>query len=137
MIAMKGGTLMSGMTAAELGSMRNHFGLLTEDHRSVRPEAFREFLGRGISQTDLAKMLHVPRATSYQKAIKLPAEFMRDCIVPIAMAADLACDILGSKEEARQWMLAPNSYYFGKTPFDVCLLGNGTAVIEFLRQKLG
>jgi len=33
--------------------------------------------------------------------------------------------------------LAPNSYYFGKSPFDVCLLGDGRVVIEFLLRKLG
>lgn len=127
----------SFLTAQDLGGLRNHFNLLTDDHRSVRPEALREFLGAGLPQTEVAKILGVPRATSYQKAVKLSPEFMRDNMVPIAMAADLAFDLLGSKDEARRWMLAPNSYYFGKSPFDVCLLGDGRTVIEFLMLRLG
>jgi uncharacterized protein (DUF2384 family) len=125
------------LTALDLGSLRDHFNLLTKDHRSVRPESLQEFLGGGLPQTELARMLGVPRSTSYQKTVKLSQEFMRNNIVPIAMAADLAVDLLTSKEEARRWMLAPNSYYFGKSPFDVCLLGDGRVVIEFLLRKLG
>jgi hypothetical protein len=84
----------------------------------------------------MSELLGIPRSASYQKTIKLPKE-MAFNIIAIAMAADLASELLSSEDEGRRWMLAPNSYYFGQSPFDVCLLGNGKAVIEFLQQKLG
>ena len=122
-------------TAVDYGSIRNSFNLLTDDHKSIRTDALQEFLGKDIPKTEMSKLLGIPRASTYQSSIKLSAGTLKS-MVAIAMAADLAVDLLNSTDEARRWMLAPNSYYFGQSPFDVCLLGNGKAVIEFLKQKL-
>lgn len=123
--------------AQDLGGIKNHFNILTDDFQAVQPEALRDFLGPGIPQTELAKILGVPRSSVYQKKVKLSSAFIREKIVPIAVAADLALEIFKSEDEARRWMLAPNSYYLGKSPFDVCLSGGGSTVIQFLGRKLG
>jgi uncharacterized protein (DUF2384 family) len=127
---------MSAQSAIDFGSIRNRFNLLTDDHRSLRTDALEQFLGKDVPKKEMAELLGIPRSTTYQKTIKLPKELAFN-IIAIAMAADLATELLNSEDEARRWMLAPNSYYFGQSPFDVCLLGNGRTVIEFLKQKLG
>ena len=65
-------------------------------------------------------------------------DFIEKHLIPIVWAADIAYELFeGDKEKARTWMLTPNSYFFGKSPFNVCLVGEGKAVIELLLERSG
>lgn len=120
------------------GSIKNTFGILNNDLSKVQPGKLREFVGKSMSPGELADKLSKPRGSMYKDTVKLPREFIEDKLIPVVVASDLACELFeNNQEEARIWMLTPNSYFFGKSPFNKCLLGEGEAVIEFLAERLG
>jgi len=125
------------MTPEDLGALKDHFGLLSEDHNSLNLAELRSFLGDTLTKADLAKSLGISRTRLYEKQVKLSKEFMRTKMIPIIQTADLAYEIFKNEESTRRWILSPNSYFFGKSPLEVCLLGEGPELINFLNRKLG
>jgi hypothetical protein len=126
------------MEAMHLGQMKNRFDILDAKQNMIRPKKLRDFLGGTVGVDELALTLGKSRAALYRESIKLSKDFIEKHLIPIVWAADIAYELFeGDKEKARSWMLTPNSYFFGKSPFNVCLVGEGKAVIELLLERSG
>lgn len=118
--------------------LKNSFGILTPDFQAIEAKGLKKFLGEDrFKPADLSKSLGVARTTLYEKRIKVSHEFIKDKLIPIALSAELAAELLEDMEKGRLWVLTPNSYFFGKSPFEMCLLGDGKAVLELLQARLG
>jgi hypothetical protein len=129
---------MQNLDLPDSGAFRNLFGLMSKDHKKLRTDEFRRFLGgEDVSRSEVAQLLKIPRTTAYETELRLPRDFVMAKLLPFAMASDLAFDLFRDKERARMWMITPNSFFFAKSPLDVCLVGDGQAVLEFLHERLG
>lgn len=127
------------MSAAhDYGEIKNTFNILNGSMDKLRPPKLKEFVGDSFTTAELAKKVRRTRAAMYKEETHLPKDFIEQYLVPIVIASDLAVDLFqGDLEEARRWVLTPNSYFFGKSPFNVCLLGDGKFIIDFLVERLG
>ncbi len=118
--------------------LKNSFGILTSDFQAIESKGFKKFLGEDrFKPADLSKSLGIGRTTLYEKRIKVSHKFIKEKLIPIALSAEMAAELLGDMEKGRLWVLTPNSYFFGKSPFEVSLLGDGKAVLELLQSRLG
>lgn len=124
-------------TIQDLGSIKDYFGLLSKDKRHINPIQFRDFMGPYTTMTDVARTLKVQRTALYKEEARVSEEFVKNKLVFIALSADLAKELLGNREKAREWVLTPNSFFFGMSPFEVCLEGSGKTVVEFLLERSG
>jgi len=116
--------------------LRNDFGILTPDLQAIESQGLKKFLGKGrFKPSELSKSFNIGRTTFYESRIKVSHEFIKEKLIPIALAAEIAADLFKDMEKGRLWMLTPNSYFFGKSPFEVCLLGDGRAVLELLESR--
>jgi hypothetical protein len=126
------------MEALDLNQIKNRFGILDAKQNMVRPQKLREFIGGAMGVDELAHSLGKSRASMYRNSIKLNRDFIEKYLIPIVWASDIAYELFdGDKEKARTWMLTPNSFFFGKSPFNVCLVGDGKAVIDLLLERSG
>ncbi|MBP9709222.1 MAG: hypothetical protein KBD78_16425 [Oligoflexales bacterium] len=118
--------------------IQNKFGLLNDRLNRVRPPKLREFLGDEYTAEEVAKKIGKSRPSMYKPEIQLSKDFIEKYLIPVVISSDLAIKLFNNKkEDARLWMLTPNSFFFGKSPFNLCLLGDGKEVISFLRERLG
>ncbi len=116
--------------------LRNDFGILTSDFQAIESKGLKKFLGEDrYKPEELAKSFGIGRTTFYEPRIKVSHEFIKEKLIPIALAAEIAADLFQDMEKGRLWVLTPNSYFFGKSPFEVCLLGDGRAVLELLDSR--
>jgi uncharacterized protein (DUF2384 family) len=51
--------------------------------------------------------------------------------------ADLVQELLKDEEATKKWLMEPNDYFFGNTPLEVCLRGDGQLLVDYLLKKLG
>lgn len=124
---------------AEIGKIENQFGLLEPPQKGTGwsklvPEKFREFVMPTVSAQELANRLGVSRGAMYKSQLGIDTAFLKERILPLVLSADVACHVFQNKEKAREWMVSPNAYFFGQTPVDVCLQGDGQGVIELLQR---
>ncbi len=126
------------MQSNAFNEITNQFGIMDMKTHTLRPLKLRDFVGGTHGVDELAGMFQKSRASMYRESVKLDRKFIEDYLVPIVWAADRAYELFDKdKERARAWMLEPNSYFFGKSPFNMCLLGKGEAVREFLNERSG
>ena len=98
----------------------------------------KDFVGDSFTTAELAKKVKRTRAAMYKEETPLSKDFIEQFLVPIVISSDHAVELFnGDLEEARRWVLTPNSYFFGKSPFNACLLGDGKHIIDFLVERLG
>lgn len=122
----------------DYGALENHFGLLTSDKQSIDTEEFRGFIEpTGMSIGELSKSMGLSRTSLYSKKLKLSKKDISSRIIPFVIAADLAFELFNDEAKAKAWLLTPNTIFFGKSPFQVSLLGDGKAVIDQLLTWLG
>lgn len=122
------------------GSLKNAFGLLSQDRSKLQTKPFLDFISLGDSRpdmTELSRKLDVARTALYQKELRLSKTDIQERILPFVAAADLAVEIFKDLERAREWMLAPNQHFFGLSPFQVAMRKEGRVVCELLLKWLG
>jgi hypothetical protein len=73
----------------------------------------------------------------YSETVTLTKDFMKMKMIPVIQVADLAHELFKNDDLTKRWILSPNSYFFGKSPLEVCLIGEGSILINFLNRKLG
>jgi hypothetical protein len=129
--------MRTGMLEQGYGQMRDVYGLLSPDHRSIKPASVKEFVAPRLNVSALAKTLEVPRTSLYEKTSPLSDEWIKKRIIPLVLSADIAFELFKDREKARLWMITENAYFFGQSPFDLCLKGEGEKVIKFLMQRAG
>lgn len=124
--------------AHDYGEIKNTFEILNSSLDKLRPPKLKDFVGDSFTTAELAKKVKRTRAAMYKEETHLSKDFIEQFLVPIVISSDLAVELFhGDLEEARRWVLTPNSYFFGKSPFNVCLLGDGKHIIDFLVERLG
>lgn len=128
--------MLARVDAEQIGSMKNRLRLLSDDRKSINMSAWENVTG--LRRTETSRALGVSRTATYRsKAIPVKKETL-DKVVRLAFAADLAFEILGENvEETRKWIMSPNQHFFGDSPFEVCMRGDGQDVIRWLLIKLG
>ena len=129
------GVCMITALGENYGQIRNRFGLLSKDNKRLETKKFLEFL-EGEKINTIAQETGVPRTTFYQKSFILKDE-VQERLIPFVIAADLALDLFDDYEQARMWIMTPNEYFFGKSPFQMAMRKQGEAVIILLRKWLG
>jgi uncharacterized protein (DUF2384 family) len=119
----------------DLGTIRNHLHLLTEDRRHLRADAFRSVTG--LSPSEMARSLGVHRPRLYQSEIALERD-LRKRILTLVRALDLAYELLGKDAgKTRVWVMAPNDFFGDDSPFEVIMQGHGNQVVDFLLERAG
>ena len=128
-----------GLRQQNVGEIKNYFGLLTKDFQKVDGVNYRKFLNGHFTSEEAAKKINKKsRASIYHEEISIPKDFIEKYLVPIVIAADYAYLLFDKDaERAKNWILLPNSYFFGRSPFNICIEGNGQEVILFLKDRLG
>ncbi|MCX7977494.1 MAG: hypothetical protein N2578_00665 [Bdellovibrionaceae bacterium] len=121
----------------ELGRIKNYLGILSADKKSVRPDVLRGVTGLGA--TELARQTSFTRQQLYEEKLplKLSDKLMRR-IIHLVIATDEAFELLNhNHQETALWLMEPNAAFFGATPFEVCLRGDGEELIKWLRTRSG
>ncbi|NJL24960.1 MAG: hypothetical protein HC902_07150 [Calothrix sp. SM1_5_4] len=123
--------------AAKYGAIRNALGLLTDDHKSLIPSKFLEVTKLGPAEAERAT--GGQRTAFYRSTIPLkPSNKLTKKVTELVVMTDLAYELMGNSiEETAKWLMAPNSLLFGRSPFQVCMEGNATLLIEWLIDRLG
>ena len=73
-------------TAAGLGAIRNSLGILSDDHRRIRPRALRNVTR--LSPTRLSEILHVQRSNVYRDEIPIP-KAIHEKVIHLVLVTDL------------------------------------------------
>ena len=125
------------MTASDLGTIKNRLGLLNEQRNAFYPNRLLEITGE--TPTTASKMLKIPRANFYKEKIPLKRDkILEKKIIDFVIAGDLAFELLNqNKNETLIWLTSPNAEFFGDSPFEICLRGDGKKIIEWLLVRLG
>lgn len=117
------------------GEIGNKFGLLTKDFRRLETHKFLEFL-EGEKINTIAKEVGVPRTNLYQKNFILKDK-VQERLIALVIASDLSFELFADYEKARLWIMTPNEYFFGKTPFQAIMRNQSESVINLLKKWLG
>ena len=112
-------------------------GFLTSDHAGFYPQKFMEQVH--LNPTDTARDLGAPRASLYKNVIQLkPSTKLKERILAIVAVTDVAFQLFGKNpEETAKWLTTPNILLFGKSPFEICLRGDGNVLIKWLLDRAG
>jgi hypothetical protein len=109
--------------ASDLGSIKNRLGILSTDYKKFRPDAF--FQATGLTGTQLAKILKVPRPLLYRDT--LPLNKLREPIIQVVLATDLVFNLLENNlEETKRWLMSPNVQLAGATSIACAIREAGT-----------
>ena len=63
--------------------------------------------------------------------------FLRKRGCYLIKATALAQELFKDVKKTENWMMTSNPYFFGDSPFEVILRGDGVHVIRFLEERLG
>lgn len=126
---------MRTLNLPEMGTVKDHMGLLTDDRLHLRTAAFRTVTG--LSPSEMARTLEVHRPRIYREEI-LIEKTLKKRVITLVRALDLAFELLGKNSaKARVWLMAPNSAFGGDSPFEVIMRGDGSHVGDFLMERSG
>lgn len=125
------------MTAQDAGAIKNYLKILSDDHRKLRPNVLQRVTGFGPGA--LASETGIARPMLYRKEIALrPSSDLTRRVILLVIASDLAYELFDRvPEETVKWVSSPNSIFFGASPFEVCMRGEGENVINWLNRHLG
>jgi hypothetical protein len=125
-------------TFQDLGQAHNYLGIL--DTPTNPRHFFSELLIRICSnKSDLANILGIQRTLLYQKKLPLKkGTKLRSRIMHLVIATDMVYELLrNDKSKTLAWLIAPNTFLFGDSPFEVIMRDEGEAIISWLMEKLG
>lgn len=126
---------MRTLNLPEMGTIKDHMGLLTPDRLHLRTASFRTVTG--LSPSEMARTLEVHRPRVYREEI-LIEKTLRKRVVTLVWAMDLAFELLGKEDDkTKVWLMAPNSAFGGDSPFEVIMRGDGNHVVDFLLERSG
>lgn len=122
-------------TAATLGTFENRLKILSKDGQRFHPGALLDVTG--LKGGQLGNVLSVSRPMLYREDLPMKGR-LRKTILALVRATDLAYELLGRNlEETKKWLRSPNTVYFGDTPFEVIMRGDGEEVISWISERLG
>ena len=128
---------MQTSTALKYGGIQNRLGLLNAKGNAFYPNRLLELTEE--TPTTASDKMDIPRANFYKEEIqfKRNKELERK-IIDFVVVGDLAYELLeGNEKEIVVWLTSPNLEFFGDSPFEICLRGDGKKVIDWLYVRLG
>lgn len=128
---------MEAVTALNFGGIQNHLGLLNDKRNAFYPNRLLEITGE--SPTTASEQVKIPRASFYKDEVlfKRNKELERK-IIDFVVVGDLVYELMnGNMKEVVVWLTSPNLDFFGDSPFEICLRGDGKKIIEWLYTRLG
>jgi len=148
--------LINNFKSNPASHFQNVLGLLSpKDSNKLIPNRLLEITG--YSKTLLAKELKSSRPLMYREEIDLRSlAQLRTGVFQLVCASDLIFDLFKFNDpeakiyqklpievlhklqaETERWIMSPNQFLFGKSPFEVCISGSGKELIHWLASKLG
>ncbi len=123
--------------ASDHGAVQNHLGLLNVKRNAFYPNRLLDITGE--NPTVASKKLNIPRASFYKEEVSLKRDkILEKKIREFVLVGDLAFDLLNqNKNETIIWLSSPNTEFFGDSPFEICLRGDGKKIIQWLLIRLG
>lgn len=120
-----------------LGTIKNRLGFLSSDLQGFNPNRFLDLTG--LKAVDAAQALGKTRTAMYKDFIPFkPSDELKKKIIDLVIASDIAFTLFNKDEkETARWIVAPNTFLFGSTPFEICLRGDGTPLIKWLLDRAG
>lgn len=81
----------------------------------------------------------MPRTNFYKEEVSFKRnKDLERKITGFVVVGDLAYELLeGNLKEVVIWLTSSNLEFFGDSPFDICLRGDGKKIIEWLYIRLG
>ncbi len=124
------------MKASDFGTVRNHLGLLNAQKNAFYPNRLLDITGE--TPTTASQKLKIPRANFYKEEVSLKRNtILEKKIIDFVLVADLAFELLNqNKKETVIWLTSPNAEFFGDSPFEICLRGDGKKIIKWLHIRL-
>lgn len=125
------------MTPRDLGGIQNHLGLLNRKKTAFFPNRLMEI--SNSNPTEASKKLGLSRPNLYKEEISIRKDKeLAKKIVDLVIVGDLVFDLFGGKiDQTIMWLTEPNMDFFGDSPFDICLRGDGKKLIEWLYIRSG
>ncbi len=125
------------MKASDFGTVRNHLGLLNAQKNAFYPNRLLDITGK--TPTAASQKLKIPRANFYKEEVSLKRNtILEKKIIDFVIVADLAFELLNqNKKETVIWLTSPNAEFFGDSPFEICLRGDGKKIIKWLHIRIG
>ena len=109
----------------------NYFGLVSDEGDLVTARIIA--LADGYySPEEIADKLGRMKTSMLLQTLHITDEYLRDYISPLVRVTDLAYQTCGEMEQTRKWVMTPNPIFMGRSPFSMCLMGEGSNVINHL-----
>src|SRR5262249_832674 len=121
----------------EWGKIHNSMGFLSEDHKYLLPQTF--MTTTHLNSTEAAKELGTNRQAMYKNQIPLkPSSKLKERVMAVVSATDVAYELFDrNHDETAKWLVTANILLFGKSPFEVCMRGDGQKLVEWLLDRAG
>lgn len=125
------------LRAEDMGSLRNRLGILSPDRKRINSATLLKVTGLGPAKIEKLTGIARPQLYRTEVPLKLSSKLMKH-IIAVVIVTDLAYDLFGNNEkETVTWLMSPNSTLFGDSPFEVCMRGDGSKLIQWLSERLG
>jgi hypothetical protein len=122
-------------TATDMGSIKNQLNWFSSDLKKLRPQEV--IKTTKIPVRVFSKVTKTSRPQAYKYEITLKPEIHKR-FIHLAQAAEIVFEIFkGDLKETSRWIMSPNEYFMGDSPFEVCLRGDGPLIIKWLAQHKG
>lgn len=133
------GAVTSDNANLGMGKVQNNLGWLTTrgGQQGFNPARF--IHQTGLKPATVGAAVGQSRTAMYKDFIPLkPTHALRKKIIDLVIAADIAYLLFDRDEkETAQWVVSPNMLLFGETPFEICMRGDGKALIQWLLDRAG
>ena len=105
--------------------------LATLAEQGLSTEAVRVLSDRGLSQSEVYSLVIPQRTLKHRRSRKESlSRDESDRAIRTARVLALAERVLGSEDRALRWMREPKRRFEGRTPFQMCVTGAGTQLVE-------
>jgi Protein of unknown function (DUF2384) len=114
--------------------LKNSLGIILDRRRRVvsRKILMELFTPKGDESLDFSYVMGLPRDKEEKDQVRIPSDHIWKMIEDMVILSDKAVEFWEDKEKAKTWLTEGNTYFFGKSPLQVCLAGNLDVVLNLL-----
>jgi hypothetical protein len=117
-----------------LGQLTDPLGVTHRDFGTVTVETFNKFFK---NKKAMSLFLEVsPQAVSKQKYIHLKPKIKDNVITLLRVISRIFPHFENDQEKTINWVCTPNEYFWGKSPFELIAVGEGSRVLELLDEQI-
>ena len=117
--------------------------LMKDGMVGLHPSNFARFIKGYTRCEDIFKGKHQLKFNKSANREVIYGNFFLGYIFPLVSVSDTsyklhihAMNEKEAKKKARIWVMTENSYYFNRSPFEMCMLGEGGRVLSSLSEQL-